>query len=1269
MGQAYIIAGVLLGVGLLGEYLLGPKGSSTKQAGPEAMPSLNSAVRGSPVYVSFGANRIDAQITWSKNFKAVRQTGSGKGGAKGGGSGGFGSAKGGGAAGQQYEYFWDMQFSYGMMDVPMTITRGWIGGDVIDDASIKAILNSAIFGGSSGNQAFFQAIINLLKSLSQTTSQNGPAKLNFTSCFFGPGYNIGDPNLTTWDYFQSQEGVACQWPSMAWVGFQGLDLGQSPAIPQLSFEFVPQSFNLITGGAFISKEDSGTPGDLQSNFNGRGLLRDDNNNLYSIDSNVGGGGSSQRAIITNIRTKTQQFLSDADIEETVYNVLGVPDTKYFYVITATSSGGLMSARLWQVNTDGTLSYTGHAPTWDYMGTRYISDNVICTGVMPNGRLLVVFFGNISTTAYTCMQSLPNPADVVSGSGETAISETQELTGLHDASDFQSCLGASGSNRTYNMQAGVISGTDIDTSMVCFYVGKAEMDYHAAHLPGDLGYVKYIGDLQPTYPTGCMIMIEVTSNGTGLACIVNGVDNSYFQNADGSPLIPFADQLQGVTGTITGDTHDDWFSPTATALVRPFSDDHHSFRTSFFLNDGTKAIFNTTVLTTLSVDDVGGLSSNNLDCINITLDSTGGVYGSLDWDNGGGNPGRVQCSIGFQTVDVTPAYVIYRILTSQVFGFQTQSLFGYSVTADRINQASYQAAVEWCVTQGIFISVSYTSADNLLDVLNELVALYNGFLTDLGGIINFGFITGSDSPIRTIDNHHLVADEGKPPVQTQKAALEDGYNRIQFNYLDRSLDYNPNQVQVDDEVDQDINTIRLKTYEARFVMSGSVAAQIANRALWQNLYGKDAYTFTVGWKDADLSQGDLITLVDSFDPMLSGGVRARILKWSNKKRGTYEVSAVREFPYIATATIPYTQTSTLDQGYGGLVQPIEPVWRQTAYELPQEFQSSKAYLYFGYQQASLIMGAQLYLSTDGANYVLAQDTQPYIISGVLNQNLNSCGRGHIERDMDFFIYPTSPFSAASPTFVQTYDLDDVTTAIRAAGGGVLMVGSEAVAIENLTLLGQNHYRARYTFRGWGGTMISPHSAGDWFHQHASGIFLHEISQTDIGNKLWYKIVPYNFGGQGADISSVDASTYTVRGGYWLPRPQWRTHIYPSSPLASFGPLNGAYVSVVSGGCDIGFGWPAASNKDGYGSQGFGANGYGHFEPDQGGLSLPDYRVEVQSVNGFTVRSTVVYTGWFNYGLLSNSADFGGVAHDYQIKVTPFNNIGDGLSQTRTLHMGW
>lgn len=920
MGQ-FAIPLAIIGVGMIGLGLLGPKGgkSTTTQAPPASAPALNSAVRGSPIYVSFGTNRIDAQIVWTNNFQAVRQTNQSQSG-KGGGSGGFGSAKGqSGSEAASYLYYWSLVFHFGIMDNgPAVIRQGWVAGDPLD----LNTLDNITAGATSTIRATYP--INYPDTVAAPTST-----LAFSQSFFAPGYPTGSPSLESWSELNSTTEQQCNdvynytldefvtechdvsvsgaemaWPSTMYIGFDSLNLGQTPTVPQLSVEAV-------------------------------------------------------------------QILNDS-------------------------------------------------------------------------------------------------------------------------------------------------------------------------------------------------------------------------------------------------------------------------------------------------------------------------------------------------MDVTPAYIIYRILTSDVFGFATSAIFGFTITAANIDTDSYNAAVAYCEAQGIKCSVKYSTQSNLLNVLAELLALYGGYLVEPGdGIIRFGYQDSTANPVRTLDNAHFVVDEGKPPVKTIKAAREDGYNKVKFKFLDRDLAYNANEIEVADEVDVDLNGPRLKTYDPTFTMPGSVAAKIATRALWQGLYGHDQYQFTLGWKDADLMQGDLVTLVDSFDPILSQGVRARIMTWQENERGKFSVQATQEQPQIISASAFFSTQWDVEGSYGNLVHDIVPVLHKQAYELPYGLSGDQGFVYFGYNQASAIMGAQLYISTDGESYILRDDEQPFVVGGILSRALPTRPQAYVENGLDFYILPASGFRVDSPTFVQSYQLEDISQQVRANGGGILMVDGEAIAVQDLTLLGQNHYSAKFAYRGWGSTQISAHNSGAYFHHHGPGVLSFPITLADIGKTISYKIAPYNFKGELFDISSIDATSYTIQGLYslgqfWLGHPQPRTKLIALDTMRRGipEPLTGAFVTVFSGGSDLVMCWPSFSQTWGAGAGGAGASdaGAAGLASQNNGWRIDIMRPDGTEVSSFFVNNNEpIYTknadgsqtlnrlydgptfpSWisdmfaltprFNYTKDQNVKDFGAFQSSIHFSVTPIWNLGEGIPDTQDVYIG-
>jgi hypothetical protein len=1252
VGNPWLIGAGLLGVGLIGYWLVGGKHSPTQP--PDSVPSLNSSVRGKCMQVTFGSNRVYPEITWTNNFTAVRQQSSGKGGAKGGGSGGFGSAKGGGSAGQGYLYSWDMMFNFGQMDQPSTARRGWIGGDQIRDEVM-----SIVTGGTSD-------ISLLLLPFLQADPAKKIATLQFQGVFFAPGYVTGDANLTSWDHFESVTGYDAMFPTTLWIGFEQLQLGQAPTVPQLSIEAVPidPGFSFGANGEFLSDMSAVTNQQPPMNFP---FGRDSAGNCYNLIETTTGSAT------VNVHTGVAWQISYAAQSANIQTIIGfgsvsvsqatplaIDGTEYVYIystLTSNNGGGYL-IQCYHIETDGSLTFInignyteGFAAFGGNMGTPKavgvfsldVEQEVIVVGHSINfvstQPLHMVVFHDINTF-------LGAPSNVAAWDGPVGTRHTTSLPAI-------------GNNPAFNGKVGIMGWG----RKVVIYYGKYDMA-GAAATPGS--YPSYIVSIQPTYPDGALVEMDITHILGSITVTAASVNNYLIKDQVGGPLVPYAD----ASSTIA---LDDYGAPQQygdyVSVTRSFSSDHYKAGIKAAIFDGVdwrvigsgSGNYGTTSDYSVAPEGPQEAHSQVFNHEIIVTARVGGGFGNI-----------VNGTFGFaseNTVDVTPPYIIYRILTSEYWGFATQALFGYSVTPDRVDLASYLAAVQYCEDQGIKVSVTYKDQGNLLSILNELVELYGGFLVDQDGIIYFGVVKGTyDTPPRVIDNSHFVVDGNKPPVNVVKAALEDGYNQVKYNYLDRAINYGANQVQAEDPVDMDINGPRSKTYNAKFVMAGSVAQLICNRALWSNLYGKDTYTFALGRKDSDLKIGDPIFLVDSFDPTLRAGLYARITDWQPKSRERADITAVREFPHIITASADFTQTTSMDGGFSSLVDSVAPMAMQKAYELPQEYQGAKAQLYFGYAQQSKVMGAQLYLSFDGTNYVLTQDTQPHIISGRLAAPLENRCRGFVEDYIDFYIFPRSDFTVATPTFFQNYDLDDVTQAIRAAGGGVMICGSEPMAIENLTLLGQNHYRARHVYRGWGGGVISSHNSGEYIHEHGAGIFVHEISANDVGRDVSFKIVPYNFAGKTYDVSSIVAQSYTILGNYWRPREMPFVRYWVDSAISwpNSTQFLKTFLGVTSGGCAVNLTWPLHDNEEGFGAGGYGAGTYGHFIM----ADSVAWRVDVMSKNGAAVSSFIVNTPFFRYTLAQNSADFNGFGKDVVYKTTAFTIKGDGsVVDIRSLSLNW
>lgn len=1187
---------------------------------PDPVPPFNQALRGTPMPITFGCNRVNAQITWTYGFNAQPA-----GGGKFGGSAGMGAAKGGGGGMGGYNYFWDLIYNFGMADQPSAITRGWIGADRIHSDKVVAWNQNV-------NPLLIQELLVLTGS--EYTGVDTPwAQMNYIDGYAGNAFPTGDVRLEPWAYFQSKNGnQPFGFPSTMYVGFEQLGLGQTTNIPQLSVEMAPIS-------------------------------------------NV------ERAF-SNFANPTIMELGNGSISHAYAGTDGVADwvNRRFFAPTG-SHNGLFMASL-DTGTEAVFTSTGvgaSAGCVDVNGFLYWMDQgagnaVVLNKYNPTTLAVVGSFGVDGAGGDPTIDwpvqiggnnisAVVGDADYIVGTSSNTVSvinaDSMTFAGFSSAVLSQnrgrSCPCPSGAMiLDFNNTAGFAS-----TKLYFLQITTGAASYNIGSWPTPNPFITCT-------LRGTLLASAVDATWTDFSSIVG----PFYDSTDGNVVLfahtadavvnqHYAVKINSATGALIWSVPVSGFGAAVNnANVRIDAGTMLYFTGAHvdYINTLTGQVIETVAISgvdsgCLCTDDGSGdvmAFGNYVAGVVTPAPGTPTSYTNL-WGKMNGSQGG-----SGNILDVTPPYIIKQILTNTTYGFGSSN---YGLIPITIDASSYALAVAQCQAQGIFVSVTYTSQDDLLNAVNDLLALYNGTLTEHNGVIYFNIINASDTSFRVLDNDHLLIEKaGTPPVQVTQGAAQDGYNSITYNFIDRSNEYKKNVVYVEDPVDIDFNGMRNVNYDSKYVMSGSLAQQCAERALWTNIYGRKQLDFMLGWKDADLRPGVQVTIVDSFHPALQLGVKAIITEWAEKSFGKFSVKASQIFDSYLTAGHGYINNSSAGGGGGGLVSQIMPLFEFRAYELPEALQPSP-FVFFGYNQASYIKGAQLFISNDAnGNYVLTQDTQPFEISGTIGAALPSRPNGYIETAFPLWLFPGSLFNTSSPTFVQTFALGDASQAARAADLMTMIVGSEAIALENLTLVGQNHYTARKLYRGWGGTPITSHNSGAYFNQHGPGTFALPITNGQVGTTLYYKIAGYDFAGNVYDISSITARSYQIKGMYWRPRVAADVNIFVSSAVSwpSSTPFRGQYLSLNSGGCDIALEWPPSANMEGFGAGGFGTSGFGHWAQD----TVPAYRVNVSSSNGVAVSCYATTSGHFGYTVAQNSADFNGFAKKPIFQITPYTVKGDG-----------
>ncbi len=1320
---------------LIGSWLFGEEAEETNiiiDPGAQELPRFNQALRGATMAIMFGTNRVPPHIVWQNNWNFIRHESTDtEGGGKAGGSGG-GKGGGGKTTNVSYEYKWDLIYHLGMVAQPSSLFNIWLGPEKVNPESViptATNANADLFGISAlfvneqfGAGAFLSYEDSFFARGFDTAniSLAGEDWDHFNSVV---GLPHRFPNTVYVGYQQLNLGSVSAVPQLTFevgpgeveITFNSAYIGQSDDSSTQTQQFIGQDINEVGGshyyfacsapgagcGTVIRIEtglitDDVSSADVDTLATTAGL---DPGSAYAFTSNTGGGS------------------------------LGGDK-----VLLWGSHPGAGSRQNWafvlcRIQTDGTLAAIGGwAARSNDIGTTITHPlRLGISADQEDGDPILLAHSNIRGALHEMQMQIIYSINEMSSEDGNPGPVIEDDTGfnidtltVNHASTCGGYFGEHQSHRSYDAfgwflphitfipagQPPPLGVKQTDTRF-WFYIGKADIEADN-DTPGATDANSLVNSEKGDHPDGFFGYIDLGDVTVALAH--NEIAPVIIEDSDEQFLTPF-DNISALNSAagfadagrdkdeVTIDDNDDYLPAPFIAEV---SDDDgegawimimsksftgsEDLSTAGTYNKVRLFIFNS--LTEVYIQQAVGAGST-FDTVSDAGSSEGNRFIYVPFDqmvvadqknkilyeirtqtsaSAGFDEDVVVSKFGDYSIgggsDVPVVYIIKQILVNPEFGM--------GIDASAIDSTTYETVLQYCIDEGFMVSTLYNRERPALQHIELLLSIYGGYLIDSGGIVKFGVQDLSLSPVRTIDNDHLLANpHGGAPVTISVSGRQQTYNKVKVNYIDRALEYKQNFVEINDEVDQDLYGIRAREFPGRFVMTEALANRIAIRTLWGNLYAKDLYDFRLGPKDADLEPGDVVTLVDSHNLALQSGQRVRLVMWEETGPMNFTVKAVKEIAYINAATLEINSSalSTQQQLLGQSRAPAD--FRM--YELPQEFQGANPSLYVGYNQHQTAMGADLYLSADGTSFAKADHVEPYVISGIILDALPSREPGWMEENVQVYLFPDTRstdvqtgFNIDTPVYVQTHALDDVSAEARGLGGGTVIINSEAMAYQGVTLLGQNYYRFDRLFRGWGGTHIQAHTSGDFWHKHGGGIFQKPYNEDKIGTVIHYKVVPVNFAGISYDAASVDANTYTIGGTYFKPQvqPPIRTWIESGISITASENLGGLSAKHVhSEGSAVTFTWPDAARQKGFGAAGYGLGTYGRFTTD---ITSHQWRVEVFSSDGTLVRSVSVDSGWFVYSADTNSTDFNGWAGAFSVKVTPYNDVGDALrSRTKSL----
>lgn len=470
--------------------------------------------------------------------------------------------------------------------------------------------------------------------------------------------------------------------------------------------------------------------------------------------------------------------------------------------------------------------------------------------------------------------------------------------------------------------------------------------------------------------------------------------------------------------------------------------------------------------------------------------------------------------GSGIVDANPADIVQDYLTNLQYGT------GFPVA----KIASLTKYSDYCRAAGLFISPALVEQRQAHEHLTEFASVTNSEIVWSDGVLKIipygdAALSGNGAtyapnlvPEYDFTDDDFIADAGSDPVTVRRRTNADAYNQVQIEYLDRANDYNVTIAEVKDQANIEQYGLRPKEpVKMHSICMGSVATAVAQFLLMRELYVRNEYEFTVGWRYARLEPMDLITITDA--ALGFNRFPVRITDVAENDNGDITLTA-EDFPIGISSTTAYP--SQVVAGYaanynaapGSVIAPMffEPPLDTSAHTIKVAIAVTGDNPMWGgcdvyasldgdsYQRFTTIHGGARYGVTAGAIGETSGASLPVVLSGNGGQMLSGTA----------------------------LDAEMMATACY--------VGGEYLGYQTATLTAANAYTLTGLVRGGYGSTAQAHPAGTPFVRFDNAVAESDPLDTSlIGQPIYFKFVSFNvFGGGREDLQDVTAYSHTITG---------------------------------------------------------------------------------------------------------------------------------------------
>jgi hypothetical protein len=354
-----------------------------------------------------------------------------------------------------------------------------------------------------------------------------------------------------------------------------------------------------------------------------------------------------------------------------------------------------------------------------------------------------------------------------------------------------------------------------------------------------------------------------------------------------------------------------------------------------------------------------------------------------------------------------------------------------------------------------------------------------------------------------------------PVRIARSTPADATNSIQLECLDRSNSYNTAVVEAFDQAAIELYGVRRdSSLKALAIVDPvNVGPIVAQLLLQRALLFRNTYTFKLGWKYCLLEPMDLVQITDV--RLGAMALTVRITSVEEDEEGTLSISAEDFFGGYSTAVLYPKQSGV---GYvpnwssapGDINAPV-------IFEPPAVLVTAGPEIWLGLSGGSNWGGAQVWISSDGNSYALAEMVTSPATQGTLTADLPP----HSSPDTVNTVSVDLTESKGQLLSVSAADAVNLVT--------LCYVGGELLSFQTATLTGPNKYDLTTVYRGAYGTTIADHPTGAQFARIDGSIGRFSYPNSLIGQIVYLKFLSVNIVGGGLQsLASVPAYTYMVKG---------------------------------------------------------------------------------------------------------------------------------------------